>query len=85
MRSPGRSPAVLAGASGSEGRQARGALSRLAWVTATTHWETPATVVVALVLVPMPMKAIANRKNASTMLIATPEPMMITRFHHGLL
>ena len=83
-RSPGRNPAVLAGACGSDAVHARGGLSTLASVTAITHLETPETVVVG-VGTPKPMKTNANSTKACTMLIATPEPMMITRCHHGLL
>ncbi len=82
--SPGRNPAAFAGACGSVVRHGRSPGRRSVLVTAMTHWETPPTVVVALCM-PMPMKAIAKITNASTMLMATPEPMMITRCHQGLL
>ncbi len=83
-RSPGLNPATFAGASTSPAWHGRGALSRLAWVTAITHWETASTVVVGFGT-PWPMKMIANSTKAMTMLIVTPDPMMMTRCHHGLL
>ena len=84
IRSPGSKPAAFAGATGSAAVHSRTGWSRLASVTAITHFETVSTVVVAW-LTPYPEKTKAKSTNASTRLIATPEPMMITRFHQGLL
>ena len=82
--SPGRRPACLAGATGSLGWHARAGRFALALVTAMTHCETPATLVVA-VGVPWPMKTTAKSRNAITRLVITPEPMMMMRFHQGSL
>src|ERR1700712_1671897 len=84
IRSPVRKPAALAGATGSAVVHLRAGWSRLSWVTAITHEETVSTVVVAL-LTPYPEKTKTKSTKASTRLMATPEPMMMTRCHQGLL
>ena len=78
-------PAAFAGAAGSPGRQSRvGRLDVGLGDGDDALRDATPTVVVALSM-PMNMKAMPKRTNASTRLMATPEPMMMIRCHHGLL